>query len=294
MFTNLLLGLMLSVAPADPPATPGTAVTAFMEQLDSVAVQPHQARAEFIHDRYQDMLVPLELEGLADRDLDALLVASITAAGLANDRGIAKHALAIFDEMAERSLLIERRYGDMQQLYVNLRDFEAARSFHAAFGREHSLDAIPDVSRAAGFDPTKRSILAPVGTDALQARNFDVARDDFVLVVADPLCHFTQDAAIALGSDPDLHAYFASHSRWVAPYGVRLKTNLIDTWNARFPAYPMVLVDDIRTWPDVDYWGTPTFYVFVQGEVVETIRGWPKEGRAEALKRALGLTRTGP
>ena len=294
MFAKLLLGLMLVMTPADPPATAATAVTRFMEQLDSVAVQPHQARAEAIRDRYRELLVPLDPQDLADRDMDALLVASMTAAGLANDRAIAKHALAIFDEMAKRSLLIERRYGDMQQLYVNLRDFEAARAFHAAFGDEHVLNPVPDVLPAAGFDPARRSVLVPVGMGALQARNFDATQDDFVLVVADPLCHFTQDAANAIGLDPDLHAYFANHSRWVAPYGVRLETRLVDAWNARFPAFPMVLVDDIRTWPDIDYWGTPTFYVFVQGQVVETIRGWPGEGRADELKRALGIRRTDP
>ena len=293
MIANLLLGMVLAMAPAHLHAATAAAVAGFMEQLDSAAIAPHRARADVIRNRYREMLAPLDLRGVPDHDLDALLVASMTAAGLANDREIAKHSRAIFDELAERSLLVERRYGDMQQLYINLRDFEGARAFHAAFGARHSLDAIPELSSGAGFDPARRSILVPVGVHALQERNFD-ATQDFVLVVADPLCHFTQDAAIAIGNDRELHAYFAKHSRWVAPYGVRLETSLIDTWNARFPAHPMVLVDDIKTWPDIDYWSTPTFYVFVQGQVVATIRGWPKGGRAGELKRALGLTRTGP
>ena len=293
MFANLLVGLVLAMAPANREAAPAAAIAGFMEQLDSVATEPHQVRANHIRDRYRDMLAPLDPQDVPDQDMGTLLVASMTAAGLANDRNIAKHARAIFDEMADRSLLAEKRYADMQQLYVNLRDFQAARAFHAAFGERHSLDAIPEISSVDGFEPAKRSILVPVGKDALQHRNFDAALDDFVLVVADPLCHFTLDAAIAIGNDAGLHAYFAEHSRWMAPYGVRLDTSLIDTWNGRFPAHPMVLVDDIGTWPDIDFWGTPTFYVFVQGRVVETIRGWPREGRADELKRALGLTRTG-
>ncbi|MDG6348955.1 hypothetical protein QAA18_09425 [Luteimonas sp. 8-5] len=294
MFANLLVALALSIVPVHDDTTPATAIAGFMTQLDSIAAAPYQPRANRIRDWYRDMLAPLNPRAVADKDMETLLLASMTAAGLANDRSIAEHSRAIFDEMETRSLLAEKRYVDMQQLYVNLRDFEAARAFHAKFGQSHPLDPIPAISRAAGFDPAQRSILVLQETGALQERNFSAAREDFVLAVADPLCHFTLDAATAIEADPELHAYFAEHSHWLAPYGVRLDPGPIETWNARFSDYRMVLVDDIRTWPDIDYWGTPTFYVFVQGQVVETIRGWPKGGRADELKRALGLTRTGP
>src|SRR5690606_39618276 len=83
-------------------------------------------------------------------------------------------------------------------------DFEAARAFHAAFGDEHVLDPVPDVLPAAGFDPARRSVLVPVGMGALQARNFDATQDDFVLVVADPLCHRSEEHTSELQSRENL------------------------------------------------------------------------------------------
>lgn len=294
MLANLMLALLLAAAPASIDPLPATATTAFMDYLESIAALAHGDRSERIRARYRDSLASIDLASVADADMENLLFASITASGLSNDSDIARHSRAIFDEMASRTILEERHYGDMQTLYMNLRDFDTARAFHAEFAGDHALEEVPADPRAADFNATKRSILVPEGMHALRHQNFDMPRGDFVLVVADPLCHFTRDAVTAIQADPQLHAYFLQNARWMAPYGVNLDPALVATWNSSFPGFPLVLVDDIRSWPDVDFWGTPTFYVFAKGRIVRSIRGWPREGRADELKAALGITQTGP
>jgi hypothetical protein len=123
---------------------------------------------------------------------------------------------------------------------------------------------------------------------ALQRRNLDVGRGAFVLVVADPLCHFTQDAVAAIQADPQLKRYFSGHSKWLAPTGTGLDLAAVRTWNEGLPDYSLSLVDDVHTWPDITTWGTPTFYFFEQGKVAHVVHGWPAEGHAGELKAIIG------
>ena len=293
MLANLVLGLLLATLPTTTRAAVPAAVAGFMAYVDSIAAARHGARGDLVRDRYRDSIATIYPGSVADQDLEALLFATITAAGLANDRDIAGDARAVFDEIESRSLPAQRYRADMQWLYLTLRDFDAARAFHARYRDDDALGPIPEISPAPGFDASKRSILTADGTGGMQRRNFAPGHADFVLVVASPLCHFSRDAMAAILADPALHAYFAEHSHWLAPNSLRLDPALLATWDTMFPEYPLMLVDDIGTWPEIDYWSTPTFYIFVQGRIVRTIRGWPAGGRAAELKRALGIRQTG-
>src|SRR5690606_13700951 len=115
-----------------------------------------------------------------------------------------------------------------------------------------------------------RILLADDGRVRLE--NVDLDNGEFVLVVADPACHFTQDAVVAIQDDRELREYFAGNSVWLAPDGLELRLDGVTKWNRALPQYRLALVTDIRDWKDIDYWNTPTFYFYEEGKVVRTLR----------------------
>src|SRR5690606_9995083 len=148
-------------------------------------------------------------QSMEDPDLQEFFVATLNAASLARDPGIAVVARRIFDELGSRQLLQDKDYRNMQGLYVRLRNFDEARRFREAFSSITRLEVIPGLAVATDLDETAPSRILLADDGRLRLENVDLDNGEFVLVVADPACHFTQDAVVAIQDDRELREYFA-------------------------------------------------------------------------------------
>jgi hypothetical protein len=285
----LLATLLLGLAPLpDGLASEASErIRAFNEQLESIVGVGEPRRTMLVSQFYRANLEDFDTHAAKDGDLHDYFLAAVTASGLSHSKQAALDARAAFDELRLRNALTATDYRYMQGLYVGLRAFDEARRFHETNRENADLESLPRITTAPAFDRTRATVLEPVA-DGLLRRNLRMGKGSFVVVVSDPLCHFTQDAVADIQSDPVLKDYFSKNSSWLVPTGLGLQLPPIEAWNKHLPNYPMVLVDDVRTWKDIDYWGTPTFYFYENGKLVHTLRGWPKEGHVDELKAIIG------
>jgi len=290
MVRALLLALLFATTAGDaPPSDASRRIERFNLEIGATGLLDDAQRAKAIRDSFHQALSTLDIGALRDEELKRFFVAALNASSLARDRSIALVARRAFDELDARHALAEKDYGNMQGLYIRLREFDAARGFREAFGPRASMEEVPSVDIAPNFDAARPSQFAVIDAQHLLLRNAPTS-GDFVLVIADPACHFTRDAVISITDDPQLHAYFAQHSKWLAPDGLSLRLDEMVDWNRALPDYALSLVNDVHAWDGVDYWDTPTFYFYEGGRGALTIRGWPPAGHLAELKEAIRQT----
>src|SRR5690606_15389081 len=99
-------------------------------------------------------------------------------------------------------------------------------------------------------------------------------------------CHFTQNAAGAIESDPALHALFTEHAKWLAPQDTTTDFSVFRRWNAEHPDMPITITYLEAGFPMIDTWSTPTFYFIDHGRVVSQVTGWPRGERREEILAA--------
>lgn len=194
-----------------------------------------------------------------------------------------KDLMAVASELRARNQLT---LGESSKVYEALL---AARMFSEAV--EWHRRNVPGTSEDFSFiDATRSNIGATVLNlvdGGLQQKRFDLPPGPFVIVVAHPLCHFSQFAISALEADKDLSAYLGSHSAWISPQQRGLYLPEIRQWNAEHPASKISIAFEREKWDVIDLWETPTFYFLYDGKPIKKIIGWPREGRMESVRTAI-------
>src|SRR5690606_23210212 len=208
-----LLALLLAATAGAPPSDASLKLDRFNREIGATGLMQDAERATAIRESFRRTLSTLDVTALGGVELRAFFVAALNASSLARDRGLAPVARRAFDELDARHALVEQDYGNMQGLYLRLREFDEASQFVEAFGPRASLEAVPSIGTSPGFDAARPSRFTVIDRKHLLLENAPTS-GDFVLVIADPSCHFTRDAVISITDDPQLHAYFERHSQW--------------------------------------------------------------------------------
>lgn len=195
----------------------------------------------------------------------------------------------LFDELEARGLATSDTYDELYRAVVAARDFAKAN----AIARAHPSEArqiVPAVDGAAGDGPSE--LVLDVAQHRLARRAFAIAKSGVqVVVVGFPGCHFTVDAAQDIEADPALRAAMSAYSHWVAPQMGIFDWALFEQWNRAHPDAATTVADhqDVwqAAWPAMTRWSTPTFYVFVDGQLRTMVRGWWKTQQKAELTAAL-------
>ena len=220
-------------------------------------------------------------------DLQLLFRAANSTAFVTADPRHLEVMARVLDELQSRGLALPNHYADMHATYVQARMFEEA----SRLSSDHPsvvVESVPTLQEAAGAGaggPTELVVSAERRELMRQPVALDLPVQ--IVVIAHPLCHFSQDASRDIKADPVLNAIFQDHAKWVAPQGRDLKFDLFQEWNREHPDQAMTLVYKRDEWPMIDSWGTPTFYFLKAGTLIAKVQGWPREGRSEDLLAAL-------
>lgn len=241
--------------------------------------------AEFYCKKFEARQEPNDRAAMSGEDLRALALAAQLAVFYRHDPDI------LDDAMNDLRLLEERgaaRPGDIRAAYGLLiagRRFEQARRFLAA---HPGLDE-PEPPRLTGLRAdTRGAAEMRVGQSegVLEWAAVDVEALPRILVIAHPLCHFTQNAVRAIEADPELEELFEMHSKWLAPQDTTTDFEAFRHWSRAHPSMPITITYRAAGFPMIDVWSTPTFYFIRQGHVVSRVRGWPRGGRREEILAA--------
>lgn len=250
-----------------------------------------QKRSEVVanaFDRHLGGYSPEELSSLSDSDIGLYFrAAELVLSNSLRKKDLERMEVA-FSEIFRRGIGSERVVRGMRSAYLSMRKFDQARELTRrhrlglGLGEEDPsyLDNVP--AQFQGPTMLEISLAAP----QLTRTAFVPPTGGHIVVVAHPLCHFSQRAMVAINGDATLRALFEERASLLAPVDASLNLDVLRTWNSTFPAFRVALAYARDEWPDIDYWGTPTFYFFGDGGAVEKIVGWPPEGRLEEIRAA--------
>ncbi|MFL8004528.1 hypothetical protein [Xanthomonas vasicola] len=115
-------------------------------------------------------------------------------------------------------------------------------------------------------------------------------RGDILVAVVHPNCRFSTGAMGDLRNHPLLRGVTIV---WLAPVGLHLDYEVLETWDKTHADQPIVLARHAADWPMIDGWSTPTFYLMRDGNVIASFSGWPREGNWAQLQALLAKRSVG-
>lgn len=237
--------------------------------------------------RLAEAFAPTRLQSSSDEALRAAFDAATLMAFYDRSPGIVDDQDRAFVELRRRGLADDEHVKSIFGTLIALRRFDEARELAAGFPAV-SLESVPELRDAVGFDPARPSLLrvAEAGTPWLR-ENPVLSGDAQIIVVGHPLCHFSRDATLAIESDSMLADLFAAHSLWIGPADRHVYRDEYLQWRAEHPRLPIAPILSRASWPMIDTSSTPRFY-FLRGGVVQSeVVGWPPEGNRDAVLAGL-------
>lgn len=223
---------------------------------------------------------PAGFDALPERELVYLLRSFSLATSDVLDAVDAERLRGLVDAMERRGLA---RAPDLRLAYDRLlaaREFDAARRYAAAHP-DAELPALPQFLDATGPNPPAMSVWRPDADGAaLQRTAFDPNPLQIVVTAG---CHFSEDAARDISSDPVLGPLFAGHASWLMPPPGKEDQEALREWNRRFPAAQANQVYDRAEWTLLPPgWRMPGFFIVRDGKVVDHLFGWNPDGESRA------------
>lgn len=285
-FPLLLLSVVMQAAASvAPPPTPAMAPGEFADYVEDGRSGLHHAADTL--PRFDALMASLREAGLASLPNDALHklawdahVANFYYAGARPDA----HR-EVVEELLRRSAATDEELRDFHAALVAARRWDEARDFAAAFPRL-ALEPVPAIEDRATGGEAPAYLRPDPATGALVRETFDPGEGPMLLVISHPGCAFSRRAMAAIAADPALDQALPARRLFLAPTFGGLKLDWVTQWNTDQPAFPHVLVDQPARWPLVASWGTPQFLFLVDGELVETVTGWPGDEQAGVLMAA--------
>ena len=229
-----------------------------------------------------------DLRAASDANLALQWQAVSSTAFYSDDGGVADAAVRVHAELDRRGVADAKATDRVFNALLKARRFDAARDF-AARHPDAKLAAVPQfIDTDTGDMPSAWQFSA----DGSKAKRIGIDLKPLQIIVVAG-CHFSEDAAREITSDPMLGPVFARHARWISlpPGGEDL--DALAEWNRKYPQAPMVAIHDRSEWALISHWAMPTFAVVKDGKVVDSTRGWSSDGPEFRAQLVALLERTG-
>lgn len=183
---------------------------------------------------------------------------------------------------------------DVYEELINTRSFDAAGEFYNQYQLAGDIEpihrlhqfgnleshAIPD-NPALELDDDKR-------IESAKLREIDLHNGIQVLAMAHPLCGPSRAAMEYFESDDRGTENVSDLITWVASPRSLFRYQQILDWNSSSRNVDLVISYDATEWPsNMSLEVTPVFYVLKDGELTETVVGWPGGDQYEALSTAV-------
>lgn len=178
---------------------------------------------------------------------------------------------------------------DIEQYYYNLialRQFSIANELAEQYANI-TLDPLPQVRH------TKISgrVLYRLNEDASQMSPiaFSFPPRGHVVIVSSPMCQFCRQLFKDLKQQPSLRKTLVANATWITPSDGYLYLPQTLVTQQLNPGIKMHYTHSQSQWPEITYWGTPTFYFYYDGQLQKQVLGWPRKGNVQALTTALQI-----
>lgn len=255
-----------------------------------------QTRAVAITTHHAALFPPLssdQLRALPAQDAELGFRAANMAHFYSLDERHLAQMQAYFERLSQLDVVSASQAQDMAGAYIASRHWQQARAVREAFPAATiaSIPAVIDtVIQGQISEPASVLSVGPTA-GAVTREPEDITQGSVIVAISHPLCHFSRAAFSALAADPAL-AKIKAHIRWIAPVDRDLNLDVLQRWNTEHPDAVMKIAYSRSQWPQLENWGTPTFYFLKDGKLLQTVEGWPETGRKQELlkaARAIGL-----
>lgn len=196
----------------------------------------------------------------------------------------------LFEELQRRQAVTESDWRSRLAGHLASNDWEAARQLAAdpvaaqALGKRElprqvtTVPALAAHPSAWAFDFERQ---------ALHQQRLDVDQGPRVVFQFATGCPFCPRAAQAIQADERLSRLFKRCGALLAPVDGNFDLADFARWQGKHNFLPALLVTDWSWLDEGAPRSFPSFLFLKDGRLVETIRGWPPEGRADELLQAL-------
>lgn len=213
--------------------------------------------------------------------------AAATAMFYSADSSLLNAALRVFGELHQRNLTDTKATISIYNGLLKARRFDAAIKLTTAYPTLAPATPIRFID--AG---TKLPSVWKLNADANEAKRMGIDLNPLQIIVVAG-CHFSDDAANDIVTDPLLSPIFAQHARWLSLSPGEEQLDALTEWNRRHPQTPLLPIYDRSEWALITQWEMPTFVIVKDGKVIDSTRGW-KSGEAAFRQQLVALLqRTG-
>ncbi|MDE1463090.1 hypothetical protein [Spartinivicinus poritis] len=191
---------------------------------------------------------------------------------------------AVLDEAIKRGEKNKSQLNEMYRAYVQIRQFKQANQLK----KQHPDTDLSQLPTIKGNEVEERSLLfIEQDGKVLAQKPYIFSQGAQIIVISSPICGSSRAYLSWLQTKPELLSVFESYSTWIMPVTGRLYIDEVVESNKKNASIKMAYTYKESDWPEISYWGTPTFYFYLDGKLRQQIVGWPKEGREKELKQAL-------
>lgn len=230
-----------------------------------------------------------QLDRLSLSDLVLLFDGLSTLAGQSLDEQVIVQQQKIYAQLRARQLDTRRGLDDsVLSPLMSLRMFDAIAQLQAQYPSLQTVK-LPQVEDKLGKDFVGRSVYRyePDG-HRLVREAFGFAKGKQLLMVVDAGCHFSSDAMARLSSDAGF-AQLArdAHLVILTPPASSAPTFMLSQWNRAHAEWPIQVASNRGEWREIDAPAVPIFYVFENGKLIHSEKGWAGEKTLAELKKML-------
>lgn len=204
-----------------------------------------------------------------DAELKQHWAAAETAIFYSSDADTIAAAQRVLDEMERRGLADNRAKSSLFNALLGAGRFEAARNFAA----QHPNAGLPPIPKSI-IDTNPRLPSAwrfSADGDTLTRTGIDLEPLQIIVAAG---CHFSDDAARDIASDPMLGPVFARHAHWLSLPPGNEQLDALQEWNRNHPQTPMLAIHDRSEWAVIPKWNMPTFAIIQGGKLIDSTQGW--------------------
>ncbi|NQZ07862.1 MAG: hypothetical protein HRT35_11935 [Algicola sp.] len=122
---------------------------------------------------------------------------------------------------------------------------------------------------------------------SLSQKPFEFPSGGHLVVVSSPICKPCKQAIGWLKSKPAVFDVVVKNSTWITPVFGDMFFDEIKQSHKDYAPIEMKYTYQEGQWPEIEFWGTPSFYFYMDGKLVKQVVGWPGNDRAKALLAGL-------
>lgn len=177
------------------------------------------------------------------------------------------------------------RIFELSEMMIQSRLFDEYRKLKQYY-QELSLSPLPKISKL-DKNALGGRVTLQVTDEGVNITSHRFPEGGYVVIIGHPLCHFSKNARQDIASDPVLKNILQLKSTWLIPPDRRLYLAETLKANEEIDLNPFAHVYSTSDWPEIGYWGTPTFYFYYNGQLEHQLVGWPGKDNITELKKGL-------